>query len=224
MSRVRVLTAGGNEVSVPKFKMPKAPKQQSLAVKVRKLEKQVRQDRQEWKSIDVIQTVTPALSAGILTLLNGCSQGDNLNNRDGRQIFIQSIQIKFRAEFNAAAATAQPVRFILFYDKQSNGAAPAVSELLDTATAGAVDALRLLTTRKRFKILADRRYYVAQNAGPGGIVDDIYLKKPITVQYNANNTGGITDITTNSLYYLMTSDEPANAPFAGFFSRVRFTE
>jgi len=222
---VRVLSATGQEMSVQKFKMPKkSAGSASLAQKVKKLEKQVRQGKEEWKSLDTIQTVTPMIAAGVLTLLNGCSLGDNLNNRDGRQIFIQSIQIKFRAEFNAAAATASPCRFILFQDKQANGAAPAVSELLDMSTAGAVDALRLLTTRKRFKILADRRYYVAQNSGLGGIVDDIYLKKPITVQYNAGTTGVITDITTNSLYFLMTSDEVVNGPYGGFYSRVRFTE
>lgn len=222
---VRVLSATGQEVSVPKFKMPKKPAgSASLAQKVKKLEKQVRQNKEEWKCIDTIQLVTPMLAAGNLTLLNASTLGDNLNNRDGRQIFIQSIQVKFRAEFNAAAATASPLRFILFQDKQANGAAPAVGELLDIATAGAIDALRLLTTRKRFKILADRRYYVSQNSGLGGIVDDIYLKKPITVQYNAGNSGTITDITTNSLYMLMTSDETVNGPFGGFFARVRFTE
>ena len=67
---VRVLSATGQEVSVQKFKMPKKPAgSASLAQKVKKLEKQVRQGKEEWKSLDTVQTVTPMIAAGVLTFI-----------------------------------------------------------------------------------------------------------------------------------------------------------
>lgn len=223
MSRVRVLTAGGQDVSVAKFKMPKKPAGQSLVKKVAKLEKQIKQQEGEWKYLDTTQSVTASVSAGALTLLNGCQQGDGPSNREGTQIFIKSIQIRIRTEFNALDASAGPMRFVVVQDKQPNGAAPTVSNIYQTSSLLAIDALRNLDGRKRFKILADRSYVMSQNGTPG-FVDDIYLKRPITVQYNSGNAGTVADISTNSIYVLIASDQAANGPFTAFYARIRFTE
>lgn len=224
MSRVRVMSMGGQEVSVPKFKMPKRSKpSQSLVSKVSKLEKQLKLQEGEWKYLDTIQTVTAAVTAGTLTLLNGCTQGDGPSNREGTQIHIKSIQIRVRTEFNAADASAGPVRFVLVQDKQPNGAAPTVANIYSVTTAAAIDALRNLDNRKRFKILADRTYVMSQNGTPG-FQDDIYLKKPIVTQYNSGNAGVVSDISSNSLYVLIASDQAVNGPFLAFYARVRFTE
>lgn len=224
MSRVKVMGMGGQEVSVPKFKMPKKPKSsQSLVGKVAKLEKQLKLQEGEWKYIDTIQLATASVSAGALTLINGCTQGDGPSNREGTQIFIKSIQVRLRSEFNALDASAGPMRFVIIQDKQPNGAAPTVGNIYSTATAGVIDALRNLDNRKRFKILADRTYVMSQNGTPG-FQDDIYLKKPITVQYNSGNAGVVSDISSNSVYILVASDQAANGPFTAFYARVRFTE
>jgi len=224
MSRVKVMSMGGQEVSVPKFKMPKKTKSsQSLGMKVAKLEKQLKLQEGEWKYIDTIQLATASVAAGSLTLLNGCTQGDGPSNREGTQIHIKSIQVRLRTEFNAADASAGPVRFVLIQDKQPNGAAPTVANIYYTTTANAIDSLRNLDNRKRFKILADRTYVMSQNGTPG-YSDDIFFKKPITVQYNSGNAGVVSDISTNSLYILVASDQAVNGPFVAFYARVRFTD
>lgn len=225
MSRVKVLTQGGQEVYVPKFKMPKKPGPPSLVKKVAKLEKQVRLQKDEWKSIETYMAGS-AVAAGTLYLLNGTTQGDNINQREGRQIYVQSIQSNFRAEWNSGAVTSPGTyRVILFYDKQSNGAAPAVSDLLDTSTALSCDALRNLNNRKRFKILLDRRYALTPTgASNSAIVDSFYLKKFITTQYNAGTAGTVADISSNALYLLACSDEAVNGPNNSGVIRVRFTE
>lgn len=224
MSRVRVMSMGGQEVSVPKFKMPKRTKaSQSLVSKVSKLEKQLKLQEGEWKYIDTVQTSTASVSAGALSLINGCTQGDGPSNREGTQIHIKSIQMRIRTEFNSGDASAGAVRVVLVQDKQANGAAPTVANIYATTTAVAVDALRNLDNRKRFKILADRTYIMSPN-GDSGYQDDIYLKKPIVTQYNSGNAGVVSDISSNSLYILIASDQAANGPFVAFYARVRFTE
>lgn len=225
MSRVRVISQGGQEVTVPKFKMPKKKASPSLVQKVAKLEKQVRLQKDEWKSVETY-LAGAAVTAGTFYLLNGTTQGDGINQREGRQIYVQSVQCNFRAEWNSAAATSPATyRVILFMDKQSNGAAPAVGDLLDTSTALACDALRNLNNRKRFKILLDRRYAMSPTgASNSAIVDSFYLKKFITTQYNAGTAGTVADISSNSIYLLATSDEAVNGPNNSGHIRVRFTE
>lgn len=223
MSSRKVTLSNGREVTVPNFKKKPAGKSMPLAAKVSKLEKQLKLQEGEWKYIDTVFLATASVAAGTLTLLNGCTQGDGPSNREGTQIHIKSIQVRFRTEFNAADASAGIVRFVLFQDLQPNGAAPTVGNVYFTTTANAVDALRNLDNRKRFRILADRTHIVSPN-GNSGYQEDIYLKKPIMVQYNAGNAGVVSDISTNSLYVLTCSDQAANGPFIAWYARVRFTE
>ena len=177
----------------------------------------------EWKYLDVTQASTASVSAGALTLLTGCATGDGPSNREGTQIYVKSIQVRARIEFNSGDASAGAIRMVLVQDKQSNGAAPNVSDIYSIPVLGPIDALRNLNGRKRFKILSDNTWIVSQNGTPG-YQYDIYLKKPITVQYNAGNTGTVADISTNALYLLVCSDQAANGPYCAFYSRVRYTE
>ena len=229
MSGRKITTMSGRVVDVPNFKKrtsarkPWPPSGSVLASKVSRLEKQVKLQEGEWKYLDVTQASTASVSAGALTLLTGCATGDGPSNREGTQIYVKSIQVRTRIEFNAGDATAGAIRMVLVQDKQSNGAAPNVSDIYSIPVLNAIDALRNLNGRKRFKILSDNTWIVSQNGTPG-YEYDIYLKKPITVQYNAGNTGTVADIATNALYLLICSDQAANGPYVAFYSRVRYTE
>lgn len=228
MSGRKITTMSGRVVDVPNFKKsyvrkPWPPSGSSLANKVSRLEKQVKLQEGEWKYLDVTQASTASVSAGALTLLTGCATGDGPSNREGTQIYVKSIQVRTRIEFNNGDASAGAIRMVLVQDKQSNGAAPNVSDIYSIPVLGPIDALRNLNGRKRFKILSDNTWIVSQNGTPG-YEYDIYLKKPITVQYNAGNTGTVADISTNALYLLVCSDQAANGPYCAFYSRVRYTE
>lgn len=223
---VKVMTASGREVSVSGFKMPKQRKPQSLSQKLAKLEKQVKINQEEWKYIDVGFAATAV--TGTLVLLNGCAPGDGASSRDGRQITIQSIQMKFRIECDATGSGANASttgRFLVFVDKQSNGAAPNVGDVLDTSSTGFADALRNLNNRKRFKILMDRRYTVSIYS-PGGIVDDFYIKRNGLAEtvFNAGTAGTIADITSGSVYVMYGSDTIITPPSVVGNCRIRFTE
>lgn len=224
---VKVLTAGGREVSVSSFKMPKQRKPSTISQKLAKLEKQVKINQEEWKNIDA-STSDAAIVVGGVFLLNGIAPGDGYQNRDGRQITMQSIQLKFRAESDSTATgtnSRNAVRFLLAIDKQSNGAAPAVGDILDLTSVSAIDAMRNLNNRKRFKILMDRRYEMS-TVGPANMVDEFYLKRTNLqeVTFNAGTAGTVADIVTGSLYILYCSDTTTTPPTIVLNSRVRFTE
>lgn len=223
---VKVMSMSGREVSVSGFKMPKQRKPASLSQKLAKLEKQVRINQEEWKYIDVGAATTAV--AGMFLLLNGCAPGDGASSRDGRQITVQSIQMKFRGEQDPAGSVANAsttARFIVFIDKQANGAAPAVGDVLDTTSAGFADALRNFNNRKRFKIFMDRRYPVSI-LGNGSFADDFYLKRNGLTEtvFNAGTAGTIADITSGSVYVLYGSDTVVQPPTVVLNCRIRFTE
>lgn len=224
---VRVMTAAGREVSVSGFKMPKQRKPQSISQKLAKLEKQVKLNADEWKYFDLASSGTAIVTA-TLALLNGLVPGDGATNRDGRQVNVQSIQAKFRAENDVTSAgvdTRNTVRFIIFVDKQSNAAAPAAADILDLTSASAIDTMRNLNNRKRFKILMDRRYAIS-SAGPANIVDEFYIKRTNLVDtiFNAGTAGTIADITSGSIYLLYCSDTNTTPPSVVVTTRIRFTE
>lgn len=221
------MTASGREVSVSGFKMPKQRKQPTLSQKLAKLEKQVRINADEWKMVENTAASTAIVTA-TLQLLNGLVPGDSINQREGRQVQIQSIQMKFRGENDVTSAgvdTRSTLRFIIAIDKQANAAAPAAADILDLSSSSAVDAMRNLNNRKRFKILMDRRYAIS-SAGPANFVDEFYIKRAnlCDTVFNAGTAGTIADITSGSIYLLYCSDTNITPPTVIAQTRLRFTE
>jgi len=97
------------------------------------------------------------VNPGTFTLLNGITQGDDYNNRDGRRTIIDSIEIEGRFAYSAASTT-HPIdyaRVIIFYDKQTNGTVPLQSDLLNTSDP---DSFPSVNTQSRFDILYDRGF------------------------------------------------------------------
>jgi len=184
----------------------------------------------EWKYIDQNQSGISTSTTFQQFLLNGCASGTGPSQRVGRTISLRSIQLQLRliAQSGMTLTSGCTVRFIIFYDKQANATAPGVAagDLLEQVT---VVSPRGLDKRKRFKILADRRYTFA-TWGAGDLSDQfdtffIKFRKPLLVNYNAGNVGDVTDIVTNSLWagILGTGGATFN-PTGHFYSRVRYTD
>lgn len=182
----------------------------------------------ELKSVDVNTTVG-FLDSGQVTLCNGLARGDDIGDRDGRRIYIRSIE----AECMLPAHTVQGFfRFMVVYDKEANGSAFGLTDLLEYAGAGvpAAPASPIkLSNRARFIVLYD------SGARP---MDDASLRDAGTVfrykrsglmmpvTYNSGNAGTIADIQSGALCTVCCSSLPAASGFtAGQLNvRVRFTE
>ena len=177
----------------------------------------------EFKSIDVAGTnaanTTPAFS-----LLDGCAQGSDINQRVGRQITLRSVQLRGYEQSAAAAGVDQVHRIVLVYDRQSNGVAPVIGDILQ---ASSVTAPRNLNNRRRFKILMDRIMVCNATAESGSNVTwQFYRKLRHPVEFNAGNAGTVADIQSGSLYLMVVTNI---APGAGagdsyWNARVRFTD
>lgn len=199
--------------------------------------------RPEKGSVD-IQAAPVFDSTGTFTLLNGAVPGDNTQNRHGRKISLLSVSLRgyVYAYQGGTGPSNDFLRLIVFYDRQPNGAAPAVSDLLqDTAQAGGTTTNALaninISNADRFKVLRDMYWSIpyAENVASAVTGPRAWDVKPqsyktfiklggMETHYNAGTAGTVADITTGSLYVLALG---LNATVASqwktaFSARVRF--
>lgn len=176
----------------------------------------------EFKVKDIVQSVQPGQANGIIQLENGLTKGDDYNNRSGRSVKFVSWQSLLRCTIHPSA-THTTVRCMLWIDKQANAVGPTnATELLDTTSAGLIDAFRNLSNRKRFVCLIDRRFTLSQDY-PEKVLK-LYRKLRMRTIYDDSDAGTIADIRTNALFWTFFSDEATNVPTITTNSRMRFVD
>lgn len=164
-------------------------------------------------------------TTGSFLLLNAPVAGANEYQRIGRKISMSSAQLRGYVRFAQAGTTPSNdfLRLILFYDRQPNGAAPAVADiLLDVDNTGGTNTSAIsslnINNADRFKVLRDLYWSIPsasaateQNGTTGGdkALDykpasfrDFISLKGMETHFNAGTAGTIADITSGSLYLL----------------------
>lgn len=181
----------------------------------------------EHKQLDVSSLALSVVDGvGIQTQLTNLTQGDTNITREGNQITAESIYIKLMFHIAAAASSSQ-IRCLLVHDKQSNGAAFATTDLLESVT----NIRSLITPRnldniKRFQVLYDKIIVLNQNVASAISTTrfiKIYKKLGINLRYDGN-AGDITDLTQSALSLLFISNEATNEPTVDVDSRIRFID
>lgn len=159
-------------------------------------------------------------TTGVFTLLNGVAQGDDVINRDGNRIYMLNMEMSFEI---LIADTFNKVRFIVFYDKQPNGAAPSASDILQDPGNYPITSRYNYDNRQRFKFLYDRVFIVDVDQ-PTITVGKKWLKlKKDTLYSGSGNT--ITAIKTGSIYLFLISDSNASThPTVTWNARIRFMD
>lgn len=134
------------------------------------------------------------------------------------------------ALYNASigAADAEYVRCMVIYDRQPNGAYPAIADVLSVndagVAAGGVFTGLNITNKSRFLILADK--VITLDPGSGQTMYfDIYRKLPrLEAQYKAS-AGTIADLSTGSILLLVFEANTVGANIgscAALESRIRY--
>lgn len=184
----------------------------------------------ELKFTDVSGTATLAVAAGSWTtpgptfLLNGLVPDATATGRIGRKILMKSLLL--RAELRLASTSTQGGygRYLVVLDKQANGEAPAV---LDILLADAMQSPMNISNSNRFRILAEGFFTEASSNGTytsEGV--EVYKELNIPVQYNTGTAGTIADIATGSVYILFAQNGTIGtaAPTVVWRSRIRYTD
>lgn len=178
----------------------------------------------EFKVLDELHNIQPGTTPVLTAPLNRCQQGSDNVNRVGDSCRFKSIEIKGRY-LAASAARGAHVRFIVFIDKDANGAVPAFTDVLHNSGSGNYSYTpRNLDNRKRFIILKDMNLYVGALGSDRDIVPFEFYKKLDMHTIYDGNIGDVTDLSTNAIYVMYTTDLTVAPPYLTYTSRLRFLD
>lgn len=183
----------------------------------------------ELKFTDVTAATATAVAAltfttpGASFLLNGLVPNSTATGRIGRRIMMKSIYIRLVWSLAATTTGGSPLRMIVVYDKQSNGAAPAVTDVLLTDSAISPNNI---SNRDRFVVLCDKLVDPVAVGSQFQVADVVYKKLNLPVQYNAGTAGTIADITSGAVYIMFAQFGGAftAAPVVSWTSRIRYND
>ncbi len=187
----------------------------------------------EAKFADVQTNFAPITTSGtIANIIPNIAQGTTESTRIGRRITITQINGVMhltKLTTTTVSATSDVIRCMIILDKQTNGAAPATTDVLETAS---FYSFNNLANKGRFRTLYDKRIALnCQAAAWNGATEDYseqsklfkYFKRcSIPIEYDGT-TGAITERKSNNIYVLIIS-ALANSAEAIWHWRVRFTD
>ncbi len=189
----------------------------------------------ELKFHDVDLDDAVVASAGtVAPSINLIAQGVTESTRVGRKCTLTSIHWRYRITLPVRDAQATPqsldsCRTIMYVDKQCNGAAAAVTDLLESAD---IHSFRNLSNSQRFMFLLDEttdvnyKTLASDNAGvvsQGAVAFEHQFNKRCNLPIEFNSTTGvIAEIRSNNVGVLLIS----SGQICGFNSklRIRFSD
>lgn len=195
----------------------------------------LRSNSHELKSLDVPFGTVTLDSTGSVTALNLIRAGSSYFNRIGRKIEMQSIRLVAEVLPLRTIAAQDYIRILIIYDRQTNGALPAITDILQTTDqAGANSTTSFsglnLNNRDRFVVLRDHHVTLPSMTDTAGVITNLGLEDPISrtfnfddyvklrgmlVQYKADSAPAVIgDIATGSLLLVTLGAQAAGT--AGF--------
>lgn len=188
---------------------------------------QYKRPRSELKTIEVNDSTVAANTTGTIVLINGVIQGTDYNQRVGRIFLMKSIYL--RAKFTNDSATVSPLTFraMIVLDSQTNGALPAITDILNAVTTTSTNNLN---NRDRFKVLMDKTFSPTPSARTVAITEqEVFKKWYKKCSYEVVNGGTaatVGSIQTGGLYVIFLTDVAAGTGdgVVTYSTRVRFID
>jgi len=194
--------------------------------------KQVRQiltAGKEMKFFDSKEYQQAATSTPTQLALSAVPQGDTDSQRDGDQINLRSLWIKFETYLQGTGGTndfTDQVRLMVYrWHPMSTGSAPVPASVLQDLSVAQSATMTPWTwdNRKDYTVVLDKTFNLSGN-GPSDI--------GYTVKFNWKEPGiashfssGSTTLQTNGLFAMIASDSlVATHPTFNFYSRLEYTD
>lgn len=179
--------------------------------------------RQELKFIDttITQPGTGQTTSSV-QLLNGLAQGTSAVTRVGTRIYMKSLLVRGQFITTANNSPTGPIRLLVVYDKEANGAACTAAQVLAADTVGSPLSLY---SPGRFTVLMDE-YMHCENGNVGAWFINRYVKLGLPVLFNNGNAGTVADISSGSVYaFVHIGGQNYTAATNGaVYARIRFED
>lgn len=204
--------------------------------------RRMRRSQVERKFLDgEIDIVTiPDTGAMLASSHNVVVQGNAEDQRIGRKIMIKALHVKGQVALLGTTLTTdmeQRVRVIFAVDKQTNGAAATLADVIDFAGVE-INAFRNLANVSRFDILYDRTFNlnvtaIAQSAAgtfvsaPQTYGFSFSKRLNLPIEFDATATdGSLATQRTNNIFAFAIAQEGGTAkdPEVSYIFRIRFTD
>ena len=179
--------------------------------------------------VDTTTAIYALDTTGTIALIPtaGIAQGASVNQRVGKKIALKGLQSRGYV-LNSSTATVNDCAILIVYDKRPTGALPAITDILVTASA---QAMNNDANSGRFKILKRMDFFLTGNSTSPteatGMSSDFYLDlKGLPQVFKAAGTGLIGDIEEGALYVVTVGITAAGtaAAAASLSFRTRFVD
>ncbi len=186
----------------------------------------------ELKFVDtVLLNQVPTTAGLVIPSLNVVPQGNGESERIGRKVTIKSISI--RARFNIEGADSavdgtRTLRFILYQDTQTNGAAATVGAILQTPN---YLSFRQLDNTGRFRLLEDKYHTLRITASESLLLSfntskvfGVFKKMNTPIEYdNSATDGSIATQRSNNFGIILLGDIGGHAT-VDLTIRIRYSD
>lgn len=175
----------------------------------------------EMKYKDLDHLWSAGATVNFHTVLNGIASGDGESQRIGRKVTMGSLNCRFILDSSAATGSAA-VRFLIVYDRQSNGSDVLHSDVLENTTwTNDQVAQRKLENRERFSILKDETIVISTYETTGDVrVYNFFLPMSLNVVYGGDGDT-YSSITTGGLWLIGMVSAASSVTVRGS-TRVRY--
>ncbi len=175
----------------------------------------------EFKFHDVVQTDTAQNQTASIIQLTNIPQGDTSETRDGAQVKLTRLQIKYT--ISAGTADVTFVRCIVVHDSQTNQAIYGIADLLqDTTASDSIVSMLNLDNKYRFSILYNKVHSFS-NTGNKAVYKEFMKDLDMRIRFDAS-TPSIADLTSSSLSIVFIANIGSNTPSITLFARVRYVD
>ena len=195
----------------------------------------------ELKFFDTVKAAAASAVTGTLLddSLNHVVQDTSENGRIGRKIVVSSLHIRGAWQFGSDPTLANldnRLRIIVFVDKQANGTAPTMADVVSTAGTVDIDSFRNMSQISRFTVLMDRVYDITvpaifqDAAGTGDNPPQAHTWKfskrlNLVIEYDSTAAdGSIGTITSNNIAVMAICENANKAPTVAYTARIRFRD
>lgn len=183
----------------------------------------------EKKWLDVTTTITPPIGSAFITApvhLNGMTAGTSGSSKIGAAIQMKSLHIRLNALWpgNQAINSPSQVRYVIVYDKQGNGAAPARGDVFTDGTVWFSAFNR--NNQDRFICIADVTSDQIASNGQFCVATEIFRKMDL----EARGPAGQTIFSTGNLYLFAATassildSTTGHFPSIELYSQLRYTD
>lgn len=137
---------------------------------------------------------------------------------------MESLYWVFQGSLQPTTAGASPIRLMIVYDRQANGA---VCTATDVMQADSIVEMRNLGNARRFFTLVDEMIDCLGVGGPGAFIRKGYrFNLGLETEFNAGNAGTVADIQTGSVFAFcwQNGNLITASPIAQLKTRIRFVD